>query len=101
MGASSGRFRKADIVAELGLLLHQIGSSSKLDYGRGSGGFLKAKAEARHTLHRIDVGVGGRYAEVAQACLEWRSTRPEDEGWEFLQGVVAWLRDFEEKLEAA
>jgi hypothetical protein len=74
IGGSSGRSRNSNnIVAELGLLLYQIGSNSMIDYGRGAEGFRKAKEEARHSLHRVDRGAGSRYAEVTQMYLEWKT----------------------------
>jgi hypothetical protein len=55
LGGSSGRTQqKNNTVAELGLLLHQIGSSSKIEYGNGAEGFRKAKEQALHSIHNLD-----------------------------------------------
>ncbi|KAF1828354.1 hypothetical protein BDW02DRAFT_246344 [Decorospora gaudefroyi] len=102
-GGSSGLTPQMNnIVAELGLLLHQIGSSSRIEYGSGSYRFHKAKNEALHSLHRVDFGAGGWYAEVVQMCLEWKPPwryRAGEGDTRVIQRVVAWLAEFREKLE--
>ncbi|OCL02110.1 hypothetical protein AOQ84DRAFT_383019 [Glonium stellatum] len=102
-GAYSGRVkeRSANAVVELGLLLHQIGSCTKLDYGEGSEGIRRAKEKALNTLHLVDQRSGGKFAEVIEMCLNWKGTplaAAGEEEWEVIERVVKWLIGYEEKL---
>lgn len=103
VGASSGITRpKSSPILELGLVLHQIGSSTRLDYGVGQEGLRRAKMEALQNLHNVDLGFGGRFTEVVQMCLDWRGTTfasAGEEEFQLIEKVVAWLTKFERSLE--
>ncbi|KAL5315256.1 hypothetical protein ACEPPN_017908 [Leptodophora sp. 'Broadleaf-Isolate-01'] len=103
-GTRSGvaKWKKSNAIVELGLLLYQISSSSKLDYGEGEEGRRRAKEQALRTIHAVDRGSGGKFAEVVEMCLNWKSPafmEMGDEECDVVKRVVEWLMRFERKLD--
>lgn len=102
-GASGVPALKNSVVAELGLLMYQVGSSSKVSYGQGLEGFRRAKERAIDGIHAVEVGIGARYAEATLMCLEWAPMSSHmsagEEDWRVIQGIIGFLEDFGNKLE--
>ena len=101
VGSSSGAARQmSNPVVELGLVLFQVGSCSKLNYGSGLEGVRKAKKEALRQIRKLDVRCGGHFAEVVQLCLDWGTSifAPVSSGdYQLIQRVITWLRSQEER----
>ena len=97
-GASGAPVLKNSVVAELGLLLYQVGSSSNVNYGQGLEGFRRAKEQAIEGIHAVEMGIGASYAEVTLMCLQWTPTSSYigagEEDWRVIQGTIAFLKDF-------
>jgi hypothetical protein len=103
-GSKSGiaKWKKSNSIVELGLLLHQISSCVKLNYGEGIEGRRRAKEEALRTIHAVDRASGGKFAEVVEMCLNWNNfafVEMGDEECDVVQRVVEWLMRFEQKLD--
>src|SRR6266487_547597 len=96
--------RQPNSLVGLGLLLHQIGSSSKLEYGSGSDGLRKVKEEALQKLHSVGAGSSPRFAEIVQMCLEWKAdslgvAASSENELEVIRRVVACLKKYEDDQE--
>ncbi|KAL9075833.1 MAG: hypothetical protein Q9157_003868 [Trypethelium eluteriae] len=85
IGAESGVVDSVhNPLVELGLLLYQVASGDRIDYGHGIGGLRSARDKALHRLHAVDRELGVPFAELVESCLsikerEARGSKSKDE----------------------
>ena len=75
IGALKGTTPTFDVATiELGLLLYQIGSWQRLEYGKVSSNAAleKLREIVKQRIHDLHREAGLRYAETVEKCLEWR-----------------------------
>ena len=74
LGSGSGvADSTSSAMAELALLLYQIGTGLGIDYAVGAAGVSKAKAETLGNIHALDLRMGLVYAEIVQGLLEFEA----------------------------
>ncbi|KAI9740148.1 MAG: hypothetical protein M1834_004726 [Cirrosporium novae-zelandiae] len=92
IGGGSGQTKSTNAsIVELGLILYQIGSRRKVEYGAGINGFEKAQSEAIRNRHLMEHIVGIPYADIVNACLTYKSqpsmTRHQETDIEFMKAI--------------
>ena len=93
-------------MAELGILLYQIGSGIAVDYGAGVTALKQAKSTALGNIHALELRMGFAYAEIVQGFLEFEA-RPsyllppndENQETEYVKKVVSALMKLEHDFE--
>ena len=70
IGAESGVVDKVHHpLIEIGLLLYQIASGERIDYGNGIEGLRAAGEKALRRLHTVDTEFGAPFTELVESCL--------------------------------
>lgn len=86
---------------ELGLLLYQIGSWHRLDYGNisSTATLERLRGAVKQRVHELHREAGIRYAETVETCLEWKQKPAKEREAELprlYQEVIRSLKDLDE-----
>jgi len=104
IGAFRGTTPMFDVATtELGLLLYQIGSWQRLEYGKSSStvALEKLRGVVKQRIHELHREAGLRYAETVEKCLEWRHKSTKEREAELprlYDEIVKSLRDLDEEI---
>ncbi|KAJ0115148.1 hypothetical protein J7T55_001557 [Diaporthe amygdali] len=100
LGATSGLARRTvNPVAELGLVLFQVGTGTAVEYGSGAEGFRRAARHARLSLYELVSSCGPGFAELVGLCLDKGEdvfAPVTDADDRFMEDLRGWFRRKEE-----